>query len=67
MILGAIETVGIIDGDQTIHIDRQALRDALFATDGLAGLTGNIACDALGDCGATGFVILTVVLAEFVR
>jgi branched-chain amino acid transport system substrate-binding protein len=66
MILDAIETVGVVDGDQTLHIGRQALRNALFATDGLAGLTGTITCDAFGDCGATGFLIFTVKKGKFV-
>ena len=66
MILQAIETVGVVDKDQTLHIGRQALRDALFATSGLAGLTGTITCDQFGDCAATGFVIFTVVDGNFV-
>ncbi|MDH3425074.1 MAG: branched-chain amino acid ABC transporter substrate-binding protein, partial [Acidimicrobiia bacterium] len=66
VILEAIEGVGIVDGAGTLHIGRQALRDALFATAGFEGLTGTITCDPLGDCGATGFVILTVVGGELV-
>jgi len=66
VILGGIEGVGVVDGDGTLHVGRQALRDALFATAGFAGLTGTIACDPLGECGATGFVILTVDGGELV-
>ncbi len=66
VILDGIEGVGIVDGAGTLHIGRQALRDALFATAGFAGLTGTITCDLLGDCGQTGFVILTVTAGELV-
>lgn len=66
VILSSIERVGLIDSDNTLHVGRQALRDALFATSGLEGLTGTITCNSLGDCGATGFVILTVAGGELV-
>lgn len=60
VILNGIEESGIVDGDGTLHIGRQALRDALFATAGLDGLTGTINCDLLGDCGAPEMVVLIV-------
>lgn len=66
MILSGIEAVGIIDGDGTLHIGRQALRQALFATSGLEGLTGTITCNPLGDCAAIGFAIFTVEGGEIV-
>ena len=53
MVLAAIEQVAVADADGTVHIPRQALRDAMYATANYAGLTGNLTCDALGDC-ATG-------------
>jgi branched-chain amino acid transport system substrate-binding protein len=49
IIFAAIEKVAVKDGD-TIHIGRKALRDALYATKGLQGLTGNLTCDKFGDC-----------------
>ena len=49
----AIEQVAVVEADGTVHIGRQALRDALYATKDFAGLTGNLSCDANGDC-ATG-------------
>ncbi len=55
MVLTAIEAVSIEDGD-TLYIPRMALRDALFATTNFPGLTGNLTCDANGDC-QTGAVI----------
>ena len=53
MLLNAIEAVAVVDGDGTVHIGRQALRDAMYGTADFAGLTGNLTCDANGDC-ATG-------------
>jgi branched-chain amino acid transport system substrate-binding protein len=52
MIFAAIEKVAVQDADGTLHIGRQALRDALFATKDFQGLTGVLSCNALGDCGA---------------
>jgi branched-chain amino acid transport system substrate-binding protein len=50
MIFAAIEKVAVKDADGTLHIGRQALRDALFATKDFKGLTGNLTCNANGDC-----------------
>ena len=53
MIFAAIEKVAVVDVDGTVHVPRQALRDALYNTNNFPGLTGNLACDENGDC-ATG-------------
>ena len=54
MLLNAIETVAVKEEDGTLHIGRQALRDALYATNGYEGVSGSITCDEFGDCsGAT--------------
>ena len=53
MFFAAIEQVAVVEADGTVNIPRTALRDALYATTGFAGLTGTLACDANGDC-ATG-------------
>ena len=50
MIFAAIEKVAKKGPDGTLHIGRQALRDTLYATKDLKGLTGNITCDQYGDC-----------------
>jgi branched-chain amino acid transport system substrate-binding protein len=50
MIFDAIEQVGQTDGEGNLVIGRQALRDALYATSGLQGITGNVTCNELGDC-----------------
>jgi branched-chain amino acid transport system substrate-binding protein len=50
IILAAIEKVGKKDGEGTLYIGRQKLRDALYATNKFKGLTGMLTCDAYGDC-----------------
>jgi branched-chain amino acid transport system substrate-binding protein len=50
MIFAAIEKVAVQDADGTLHIPRQALRDAMYATADYPGLTGNLTCTPTGDC-----------------
>lgn len=50
MIFAAIEQVAVQDEDGTLHIPRQALRDALYGTQSFQGLTGNLSCTPTGDC-----------------
>ncbi|KAA3658543.1 MAG: branched-chain amino acid ABC transporter substrate-binding protein [Chloroflexi bacterium] len=50
MVLDAIEAVAQEGSDGTLLIGRQDLRDALFATSGMAGITGTITCNEFGDC-----------------
>jgi len=50
MIKAAIEKVAVVDADGTIHIGRQALRDAMYATKDFKGLTGVLTCTPTGDC-----------------
>lgn len=50
MIFAAIEKAAVQDADDTLHIGRQALRDALYATAEFKGLTGTLTCDEHGDC-----------------
>ncbi len=52
IVLDAIETVAVQEEDGTLHVGRQALREALYATSGFQGLTGSLTCDEFGDCGA---------------
>ncbi|HET7009768.1 MAG TPA: branched-chain amino acid ABC transporter substrate-binding protein [Anaerolineales bacterium] len=63
MLLNAIEAVAVVDADGTVHIGRQALRDAMYATSNFDGLTGNLTCDANGDC-ATGEALAVFLLSE---
>jgi branched-chain amino acid transport system substrate-binding protein len=50
MVIAAIEKVAVQDADGTLHIPRQALRDAMYATKNFPGLTGNLTCTPTGDC-----------------
>ena len=50
MVFAAIEKVAKKAPDGTLHIGRNQLRDALYATKNLKGLTGNLSCDKYGDC-----------------
>lgn len=53
MLLDAVEAASQQGDDGTLLIGRQAIRDAMAATSGYAGLTGNLTCSETGDC-ATG-------------
>jgi branched-chain amino acid transport system substrate-binding protein len=66
MILDAIEAVAVEGSDGTLLIGRQALRDALFATSGMAGITGTITCDEYGDCADPKIAVSQVQGADFV-
>ena len=50
IIIAAIEKVAVQDADGTLHIGRQALRDAMYATKDFKGLSGNLTCTPTGDC-----------------
>lgn len=50
MVFAAIEKVTVKDADGTLHIPRQALRDAMYATKDYKGLTGVLTCTPTGDC-----------------
>jgi len=50
MLFAAIEKVAVQDDDGTLHIGRQALRDALYATKDFEGITGTLNCNQYGDC-----------------
>ncbi len=58
LLLTAIEAVAVQEEDGTLHIGRQALRDALYATSGYEGLTGSLTCDQHGDCGVAKFKVV---------
>jgi branched-chain amino acid transport system substrate-binding protein len=50
ILFAAITEVAADDGSGNLTISRTALRDAVFATTGYAGITGTITCNELGDC-----------------
>jgi branched-chain amino acid transport system substrate-binding protein len=67
MLLGAIESVAKQDADGNLMIGRQALRDALYATSGFAGITGTLTCDEFGDCADPKISVSEVQDGAFVR
>jgi len=64
MILAAIEQVAVLDEEGGLHVGRQALRDALFATRDFDGLTGILTCTPRGDCADTRVSVYQVVSAD---
>jgi len=58
LLLNAIEAVAVQEEDGMLHIGRQALRDALYATTGFEGVRGTLTCDEFGDCGIGKFNIV---------
>ncbi len=52
MLFSAIDKVAIDEGG-TLYIPRTALKDALFDTKGMLGITGELNCNATGDCQST--------------
>ena len=50
MLAEAIKKAAVVMEDGTIYIPRTALRDAVAATKDFQGVTGNLTCDANGDC-----------------
>ena len=52
LIMGAINETVIDAGGGKLLIPRKAMRDALYATTGYEGLTGNLSCSDHGDCAA---------------
>lgn len=67
MVLDAIEQVAQQAADGTLLIGRQALRDALYATAGLEGITGTITCNEFGDCADPKISVSQVQGSDFVR
>ena len=57
MLLNAVEKVAVQDADGNLYVGRQALRDALFATKDMPGITGNLTCNEYGDCADPQIVI----------
>ncbi|MDO9632786.1 MAG: branched-chain amino acid ABC transporter substrate-binding protein [Humidesulfovibrio sp.] len=58
ILLDAIEKAAVQGADGRLHIGRQALRNALYATANHAGQTGPLTCDEFGDCAAQSFNVL---------
>jgi len=66
IVFAAIEKVAKTAPDGTLYIGRKALRDALYATKNLKGLTGNLTCGETGDC-ADPMIAIYQIKAENVK
>jgi branched-chain amino acid transport system substrate-binding protein len=64
MIFAALEKVAIVENDGRIYIPRLTLRNAIYATENFAGITGTLACSSSGDCGAPVIAIYEVTSAD---
>jgi branched-chain amino acid transport system substrate-binding protein len=65
MIIAGIEAVAV-EFEGTVQVGRQALREALFATENFEGATGTLTCDPYGDCAAAQIVVSTVIEGNLV-
>ncbi len=50
MIFAAIEKVAVQTADGALHVPRESLRNALYATKDFSGITGILTCNPNGDC-----------------
>ena len=64
MLLDAVEKVAVRSGG-SLFVGRQALREALFATRGMEGLSGPLNCIETGDCAQPNIAIFQVSNGEF--
>ena len=69
MLLNAVEEVAVVGDDGSLVIGRQALRDAIAATEDYQGLTGLLTCQSespyAGDCATgTALAIFEITTAE---
>lgn len=67
ILIGAIEKIAVSDPDGTLHIGRQELRDAVYATRNYAGLTGSLTCTATGDCANVRIAVYQVITGSPAR
>ena len=67
MIFDCVDKVAEKEDDGTIHIGRQALRDCLYATSGLSGITGTLTCNQYGDCADPQISVSELQSGEYVR
>jgi len=69
MILAALQKPNVVakDADGTLHVQKQALRDAIAATKDFKGITGNITCDPNGDCADPKIAIYQESPADFTK
>ena len=64
LIINAAKRVAKRGEDGTLYIPRQALRDALYATENYQGLTGNLTCNENGDCADPYIAVFEIASAD---
>jgi len=64
ILYAALEKVAVEAEDGTIYIPKKALRDAIFATERLQGITGVLSCSPTGDCGAPLIAVYQITARE---
>jgi branched-chain amino acid transport system substrate-binding protein len=64
ILYAAIEKVAVKGSDGTLFIPKKALRDAIYATQNHAGITGTLSCSPSGDCGAPLIAIYQITARE---
>lgn len=58
ILFSAIESIAVADEDGALHIGRENLRQAMFATRKHQGISGELDCDEFGDCGFPAFDVI---------
>jgi branched-chain amino acid transport system substrate-binding protein len=66
VVMEAIKSVATVGADGTVYIPRAALVEAMRATSGYQGLTGEITCDEVGECAKGGFTLFIAQDGAFV-
>jgi branched-chain amino acid transport system substrate-binding protein len=66
MLFAAVEKVAGQDANGIIYIPRQGLRDALYVTKDMPGLSGVLTCSETGDCAESEFQIYQIQNGKFV-
>ncbi|QTA78142.1 putative ABC transporter, substrate-binding protein [Desulfonema limicola] len=58
LLFNAVSAVAETEKDGTLHIPRAKLREAMYATKNMQGVSGILNCDQFGDCGSARFNIM---------
>ncbi|MBX3047900.1 MAG: branched-chain amino acid ABC transporter substrate-binding protein [Anaerolineales bacterium] len=66
MVFACIEEVSVEGADGSLTINRQAMRDCLYATSGFQGITGSLTCNEYGDCADPKIAVYEIVDGEYV-
>lgn len=62
LLLKTIKDIAVQAGDGSILVGRHKLRETLYSTANFDGFTGNLSCDAYGDC-STGNIYVIGLMA----